>query len=187
MITLPSFCSCPNAKRLLPSCTIVTHLLIPVAPIKKGGRDAAVVVSRCSIVTHLLMPVAKLKKRPLCGRSVPRCPKETHYLLMPVAPTQKGGRLTAVVVSSRPKIVTHLLMPVAHQFKKKVVTRPYLFSSNSHHLSNRDPSIDTSFPIKEGGRFAAVVPNCPEEIDPFLIIDASCTNNFKNKGGASRP
>ena len=125
MITLYSFCSCPNAKRLLPSCTIVTHLLIPVAPIKIGGRVAAVVVSRCSIVTHLLMPVAKLKKRPLCGRSVPRCPKETHYLLMPVAPTQKGGRLTAVVVSSRPKIVTHLLMPVA-QFKKKVVSRPYL-------------------------------------------------------------
>ena len=172
MITLYSFCSCPSECKTTASQLYNSDPFVNTSCTnKKGGRVAAVVVSRCSIVTHLLMPVAKLKKRPLCGRSGPRCPKETHNLLMPVAPIQKGGRLTAVVVSSRPKKVTHLLMPVAHQFKKKVVTRPYLFSSNSHplgikpanHLSNRDPSIDTSFPIKEGGRFAAVVPNCPEE------------------------
>ena len=146
MITLYSFCSCPSECKTTASQLYNSDPFVNTSCTnKKGGRVAAVVVSRCSIVTHLLMPVAKLKKRPLRGRSGPRCPKETHYLLMPpVAPIQKGGRLTAVVVSRR-SIVTHLLMPVA-QFKKKVVSRPYLFSSNSHHLSNRDPSIDTFCP-----------------------------------------
>ena len=55
----------------------ILTLLMPVAPIQKGGvsaiknggRVAAVVVSRCSIVTHLLMPVANLRRRPFRGHT----------------------------------------------------------------------------------------------------------------------
>jgi hypothetical protein len=54
VVTLPSFCSCPNAKQPLPSCTIVSNLFIPVPPNQGGGgRFAAVVViSSCPIVTR---------------------------------------------------------------------------------------------------------------------------------------
>ena len=62
-----------------------------------------------------------------------------------------------------------------HQIKKA--------RNSFHQLPNKsDPIIDASCPIKEGGHFAAVVPNCPKETHNLLIPVAQI-----QKGGRQLP
>ena len=81
---------------------------------------------------------------------------------MPVAPIENGGRFEAVVVSSRPIILTHLLLPDA-QFKKAAgrfaaVVVPIL------------TLLIPVAPIQKGGRFGAVVVLSKRPIVTHLLM-----------------
>ena len=82
---------------------------------------------------------------------------------MPVAPIENGGRFEAVVVSSRPIILTHLLLPDA-QFKKAAGRFAAVVVPILTLLMPVAP------PIQKGGRFGAVVVLSKRPIVTHLLM-----------------
>ena len=135
-------------------------------PIQEGSRFAAVVVHiSCPIkVTHLLFTsvasCSKLSKRDpfFIDASCTKFKKADPFIDASCCPFKKAAACGR-----------------SSQLSNK--RRLFRGRSCSHQLpNNSDPFIDTCCLIQEGGRFAAVVSNCPKETHNNFF-DGSCTKS----------
>ena len=161
--------SCTNSKRR-PHRLPNLWMLMPVAP----KRDS-LILSCSHIILTLLMTVAPTQNsgRPPRGRSC------SHINLIDASCcTNSKRRTAAVVLSSRPIIVIHLLMPVA-QFKTTKETHNNFIDASCTNSKGRFKraiiilfvASCTDCPIYEGWCQLHQLPNLRRR-----KVDASCTN-----------